>query len=280
MSSQPRPRLRAAALLATATAVVVSSLALSSSPAVAADGISEGRALVRIDSPEARVTKVGKSSYRIVLPASSPGQWLGARPDAQGRQRPRVGNLNAGKLAKAWGKFHYNKWVWATLAWTSSDSDVTQGVPVQLGRPKVTPDGVRFDFTSSIAVPTTLKNMSLNLDQAPKSRRATRSTPSPGPWNVYENVWASATGGTGTTVTANIYSSASGPCWTAALTTVHFSSSVGTLTCDSVTFKDSNTTLPAGAQADFAKNTALLTVILSMPDCAPYSTTHSIGLWF
>jgi hypothetical protein len=269
-----------AAVLATSAALAVSGLVFSGAPAQAGEGIGKGRALVRIDAPEARVTKVGKNSYRIVLPAASTGQWLGERTGADGKQRPRVGDLTARKLVKRWSNFRYSSnWVWATLAWTAPDSNANQGTPVQLRRPKLTSAGVRFDFTSTSAVPEILKDMSLNLNRAPKAGQNPRSTPVPGPWNVYADVWAGVSGGTSTSVTASIYSSA-GTCWSAGLTTNRFWASVGsTLSCGAVTFRDSNTSLPAGAQADFTKRTAIMTVTLNLPGCDPFPSTHAIGAW-
>lgn len=264
-----------------AASLVAASLAFTSAPAHAqGDGVGKGRALVRIDAPEARVTKLGKHKYRIVLPAGATGQWLGEREGADGAKRPRVGDLTAGKLAKAWKNFRYSSdWTWATVAWKSPDSKLTQGAPVQLNQPRLTAAGVSFDFTSRRDIPQTLEGMSINVARAPRAGETPRAAPVPGPWNVYSDVWVGISNGTSSSVTANIYSS-TGNCWSAGMTkSRNWASLAPTLSCGVVTFRDGNTSLPAATQADFTWKTAIMDATLDLPGCDPFPSTHSIGAW-
>lgn len=261
--------------------LVVTSLACASVPVQAeGNGVGKGRALVRIDAAEARVTTLGRDRYRIVLPASATGQWLGERKGADGSKRPRVGDLTAGKLAKAWTNFRYSSgWTWATVAWKSPDSKLTQGSPVQLERPKLTAAGVSFDFTSRRDMPQTLEGMSINVARAPRAGETPRAMPVPGPWNVYDDVWVGISGGTASSVTANIYSS-TGNCWSAGMTkNRNWASVAPTLSCGVVTFRDGNTSLPAATQADFTWMTAIMDATLDLPGCDPFPSSHAIGAW-
>ncbi|MGI9197227.1 MAG: hypothetical protein ACR2KE_07155 [Candidatus Nanopelagicales bacterium] len=150
----------------TTAALVASAVVMSSAPAEA-EGVGSGRAVIRIDAPTATVTKVGKHAYRMVLPEGATGQWMGERPDARGRQVTRVGDLTAGKLANRWTKFRYAKApVYTTLMWNSESADPGYAL-IMLDKPKMTDAGVRFDFTSRAAIPTTMSDVSINISRAP-----------------------------------------------------------------------------------------------------------------
>ena len=159
---------RLLSVLAAAGLVAASSLALGVAPASAAgEGVGSGRALVRIDSPTATVVKTGKNSYRMVLPPDSSGQWMGERTSDSGATQVRVGDLTAKKLSTKWTKFRYtSQGVPSTLAWMTSDGP--SAALVRLSQPKVTDAGVRFDFTSPFAIPSRLKDVSINVQRAPK----------------------------------------------------------------------------------------------------------------
>lgn len=158
------PRLLSA--LAAVGLVAASSLALGTAPA-SAEGVGSGRALIHIDAPTATVIKTGKNSYRMVLPPDSSGQWMGERTNDAGTTQVRVGDLTAKKLSTRWTKFRYtSRAVPSTLAWMTSDGP--SAAAVRLSQPKVTDAGVRFDFTSPFAIPTRLKDVSINIQRAPK----------------------------------------------------------------------------------------------------------------
>lgn len=151
-----------------AAGLAASSLALGAAPASASgEGIGSGRALVRIDAPTATVVKTGKNSYRMILPPDSSGQWMGERTNAAGKTQVRVGDVTAKKLSTKWTRFRYtSKAVPSTIAWMTSDGP--SAALVRLTQPKVTDAGVRFDFTSPLAIPSRLQDVSINVSRAPE----------------------------------------------------------------------------------------------------------------
>ena len=159
------------------TVIALSTLTLISTPAQAADsqtGVGSGRAVIRIDASEANVKKTGKHSYRMILPEISTGQWMGERANVNGKLRTRVGDLTAGKLAKRWTNFRYGKApVYTTLLWKTKSSAPGTAV-VMLSQPKITDEGVRFDFTSRFEIPKVLSDVSINIARAPGADRSTR----------------------------------------------------------------------------------------------------------
>lgn len=56
-----------------------------------------GKAIVRIDAPKIKVEKMSQSQYRITLPTSAKGQWLGTR-----QKTLMVGTLTARDLVDGW----------------------------------------------------------------------------------------------------------------------------------------------------------------------------------
>lgn len=257
-------------------------------------GIGSGRALVRIDAPHTRVTKVGTHSYRMVLPASSAGQWLGERTDAQGRRQARVGDLTAGKLATAWTKFRYtSSGVMAALTWTDASGGQRAGAPVRLSQPKVTSNGVRFEFTSTRSVPQTLHNLSINLRRAPGVGPAVRATNTSNKVQILGSTWEGlrvTSGG----VEVLIYTAAdgsgtlppSGPyCWSATLTSGMPIASLGAgITCgpgtpSQVGFKDRYSSPAEGGKGDFTHKVAFIDATLYIPGHDPYPYTAMVGSW-
>jgi hypothetical protein len=152
--------------IAAAVGLTASTLLLASQPAQASEGIGAGRAYIHLPAPSATVVKTGKDSYRMFLPPSTSGQWMGERTNDAGVTRTRVGELTAEKLSTRWSKFRYtSKGVLSTLVWNSSE-DMSTAL-VRLTRPTVTDAGIRFDFTSKFDIPSTLEDMSINLQRAP-----------------------------------------------------------------------------------------------------------------
>lgn len=171
---------RVAACLASlcVTAAVTLAIAAPASSVEAKTGIGRGQALVYIDSPTATVVKTGKRSYSMTLAPDSSGQWMGERPDAKGNTSTRVGDITAKKLSNKWSSFRYtDASIPATLAWASSDG-MTSAL-VKLSRPKITDAGVRFDFTSPFTIPSTLTDVSINLQRAPVKSPARSSSSTP-----------------------------------------------------------------------------------------------------
>jgi len=148
--------------------LTASTMLLASQPAHA-EGIGAGRAYIHLPAPSATVVKTGKDSYRMILPPSTSGQWMGERTNDAGVTRTRVGDLTAKKLSTRWSKFRYtSKGVPSTLVWNTSEGMST--AVVRLTRSVVTDAGVRFDFTSKFDIPSTLEDMSINLQRAPGKR--------------------------------------------------------------------------------------------------------------
>lgn len=159
---------------ASLAALAASFLVVMSSPAQA-EGVSSGRAVIRLDATSATVTKVGRNTYRMVLPEETTGQWMGERSKANGKRMVRVGDLTAGKLAKNWSNFRYGKSkAYTTLIWNNAQPNA-KGAVVKLGQPTITSSGVRLEFTTREKVPGSMKNVTVNLARAPRSGDATRS---------------------------------------------------------------------------------------------------------
>lgn len=183
-------------------------------PAHAVDqkqGIGSGRALVYIDSPNATVVKTGKHSYTMTLSPESSGQWMGERTDAAGNKRTRVGDITAKKLSNKWGNFRYAKAaVPATLAWVSSDGP--SAALVKLSRPKTTDAGVRFDFTSIRRIPSSLTDVSINLQRA--AGKGARSTDSYN-LNITGDLWIGANYVADNEINTRVYNASNNnTCWT------------------------------------------------------------------
>lgn len=211
MSTSTRRILAATA----AVAVTASALVMVGQPAQSREGetgIGKGRALVYVEAPTATVTKTGKNSYRMVLPPGSTGQWMGERTDVEGNTRTRVGDLTAKKLSKKWTSFRYgDAAVPATLAWMGSDAMAS--ALVRLSRPKVTDSGVRFDFTSKSRIPSTLEDVSINLQRAPGKSQA-RSTDAYN-FQVSGDLWIGANVVNSTKINTRVYNdSNNNTCWT------------------------------------------------------------------
>lgn len=175
-------------------------------------GIGRGQALVYIDSPTATVIKTGKRSYTMTLPPDSTGQWMGERTDDKGKTSTRVGDITAKKLSKKWSNFRYtDASVPATLSWAASDG-MTSAL-VKLSRPKITDAGVRFAFTSPVAIPSTLTDVSINLQRA-RGKSQIRSTDSYN-FQISGDLWIGANAPNSNEINSRIYNASNNnTCWT------------------------------------------------------------------
>ena len=160
-------------VIATATMCLTLMGLTSPSPATAAE-IGTGRAIIRIDAPTATVSKNPDGSFTLTIPSGSKGQFLGERPDSNGKERLRVGNVSAKQLSSKWKDFKYtSSGAKATIAWDASKRS-WKGAIVKLFKPVVTSSGVTFKFTSKRGLPASLKDVAVNLQRAPqKSVRKT-----------------------------------------------------------------------------------------------------------
>lgn len=199
-----------AALSATAAASLA--IAAPASSVEAKTGIGRGQALVYIDSPTATVIKTGNRSYFMTLAPDSTGQWMGERTDDTGKTSTRVGDITAKKLSRKWGNFRYtDASVPATLSWTTSDG--ISSALVKLSRPKITDAGVRFDFTSPFAIPSTLIDVSINLQRAPRKPQV-RATDSYN-FQISGDLWIGANAPYSNQINSRIYNASNNnTCWT------------------------------------------------------------------
>lgn len=141
-------------------------LGIGSSSASAAE-IGSGRAIIRIDAPSAQVDKKAFGAYTLTIPTGSTGQWMGERPGAAGKSGLRVGNVSAKQLSSKWKDFRYTaSGARATLTWNTGTNK--QYASVRLTRPTVTDSGVTFALLSHSSFPAKLKNVTINLELAPK----------------------------------------------------------------------------------------------------------------
>jgi hypothetical protein len=122
-----------------------------------------GKAIVRIDAPKIDVEEVGQNQYRITLPSSAKGQWLGTR-----QKTLMIGELTARDLVKGWSALGHKRdsKVATTIKWKPAGAKV-QFMPVQISQAKKFADGrTAFVVTSVSALPSQLTNASLNLARA------------------------------------------------------------------------------------------------------------------
>lgn len=264
----------------TASALVASAMVMSSAPAQA-EGIGSGRAVIRIDAPTATVTKVGKHAYRMVLPEGTTGQWMGERPNARGKQITRVGDLTAGKLANRWTKFRYAKApVYTTLMWNSESADPGYAL-IMLDKPKVTDEGVRFDFTSRADIPLSMSDVTINIARAPLDAGSTRAY---GVQDAVVSGWMVVWINSGSPKLAygRIFdSSGSGVnCWGGANGNMLVSGnmSVGSSTCAGIAYEDYVTSSgPYGVQVKFTPSSALFSLNVTPPNAATFHYSHTFN---
>lgn len=161
---------------ASAAALSLGLIALGSATSSAsAAGIGSGRALVRIDAPNATVSKNADGSYVLTVPANSTGQFFGERPDKSGKKSLRVGDVSAKQLIRKWQDFRYTSaGVPTTIAWNAKKASTMEGILVRLFKPTVTPEGITFRFTTKQYAPESLKDVTVNLQRAPE--RSSRTT--------------------------------------------------------------------------------------------------------
>lgn len=148
----------------------------------------------------------------MTLAPDSSGQWMGERTDAKGNTSTRVGDITAKKLSNKWSSFRYtDASIPATLAWASSDG-MTSAL-VKLSRPKITDSGVRFDFTSPFTIPSTLTDVSINLQRAPKKAQV-RATDSYN-FQVSGDLWIGSNAPYSNQINSRIYNASNNnTCWT------------------------------------------------------------------
>lgn len=249
-------------------------------------GIGKGRALVYVETPSATVTKVGKNSYRMILPPGSTGQWMGERTDSKGNTQTRVGDINAKKLSNKWTRFRYgDAAVPATLAWVASDGP--SSALVRVSRPKVTDKGVRFDFTSKFTIPSTLTDVSINLQRAQGNPQA-RSTDTYN-LNVTGDLWLGGNVTDDDEVNTRIYNASNNnTCWTGSgAKVIYFGDptqySVAANTCASVAY--TNQLSSYGVDVTWPTERGgvqgALTYYLSVtpPNAAPFQFTQQLMSW-
>lgn len=256
---------------ATAAALVAAAVVVSSSPAQA-EGVGSGRAVVRIDAPSATVIKTGKNSYRMVLPEGTTGQWMGERPDAQGKQITRVGDLTAGKLANRWTRFRYSSSpVYTTLTWDDG-SHVPSAALVMLSRPRVTDQGVRFEFTSRADLPRTLSDVSLHVSRAPGAGDGPRKSGQPQSAVVTGTMMVAINFDSMGRVLGRIYSSPSTNCWGGdSGAKVGSNTSVGSGTCGGIPYADYETIAPPfGIAFDPTRNQVYFNLNVTPAGQSPY----------
>lgn len=259
----------------TAAALVASAMVMSSAPAQA-EGIGSGRAVIRIDAPTATVTKVGKHAYRMVLPEGTTGQWMGERPDAQGKQITRVGDLTAGKLANRWTKFRYAKApVYTTLMW-NSESAAPGYALIMLDKPKMTDAGVRFDFTSRADIPRSMRDVTVNIARAPGKGDSTRAL---GVQDAVVTgtmvVWINAA--SAVAVVGRIFDSSGGSCWggTDGIL-LSKSTSVGSGTCAGIAYQNYTTSSnPYGFSFAPPPSRVLVSLNVTPPNQTAYHYSQS-----
>ncbi|MGI9197395.1 MAG: hypothetical protein ACR2KE_08020 [Candidatus Nanopelagicales bacterium] len=252
-------------------AIAASALVAAGTPAQA-QGIGSGRAVVRIDAPSATVIKVGKHSYRMLLPEGATGQWMGERPNAAGTRVTRVGDLTAAKLAKRWTKFRYSiAPVYTTLTWDDG-SHIPGAALVMLSPPRVTDKGVRFDFTSRADLPRTMSNVSLHVSRAARAGDGARSSGAPQSAVVTGTMTVGISFDSTGRVLGRIYSAPSTNCWGGSSgSKVGSSTSVGSGTCGGIPYADYETIPPAfGISLDSVRNEVFFNLNVTPPGQASY----------
>jgi hypothetical protein len=235
-----------------ALALAGGALVVASAPAQAkGEGIGSGKALVRLDVPTVTVTKIGKSTYRMVLPEGTTGQWMGERPNDRGKQVVRVGDLTAAKLSKRWTNFRYSDQpAYTTLIWNndSPDREVAVG---RLSRPRITDGGVRIDFTTPFTLPTQMDDVTINLARAShKPRGGVQTAVLVGSMAAWMNA-ASLT-----SVNVKLYNTSGGDCWGGSngvnLNSNYRTVSVGSGSCAGTSYTNYVTSTPYGVAANFS----------------------------
>ena len=263
---------------AIAVALVASAVVMSSAPAQA-EGVGSGRAVIRIDAPTATVIKTGKHSYRMVLPEGTTGQWMGERPDAQGKQITRVGDLTAGKLANRWTRFRYAKApVYTTLLWDAQSANPGVAV-IMLDKPKVTAKGVRFDFTSRTAIPRSMSDVKINISRAPRTSDRTQTGVQDAVVSGTMVVWINV--GSSKGVYGRIYDSNGPNCWGGSSGTLLNSTtpnSVGSGTCAGIPYQNYVTgSSPYGVALRYTDSYVLFDINVTPPGMTTYQYSHGFS---
>lgn len=265
--------------------LATTALVLAAPPAAQAQGVGSGQAVIRLDAPTATVTKTGKNSYRMFLPEGTTGQWMGERPDAQGKSKVLVGDITAKKLSNRWGNFRYTKsGAYATLVWNNLAPEVSSAV-VKLSEPKMTDKGVRFDFTSRSAIPKTMSDVTLNIARAAGAKvRGTTYTATIADALTTSLEVVDPNG----QVKARIYNVGNNnTCWGVATINGHQSVAVNTNTCDNIPYTNwvtggvtygVSTQFPCGppdCRPGTNQGSALFNLKISPPGQDSYQWTHS-----
>lgn len=282
----PRRRSGVHALLSTSAVIAIagSVMAFAQAPAHAA-GIGSGRALIRLETDSPKIVNEGSDRYRLVLPARTPGRWLGERTDARGRQTVRIGDLTAKKLSKRWTRFRYgSEGALATLTWNSR-TERTTGVLIRMQKPRMTKSGVSVSFRaiSSQPIPATLKDVALNIQRAAKSTRSTAAV------DLVMQLWYSVDVEDPTSnVTGRIYNSGNdNTCWSEAMEASTTDSSdytkdIPNNTCDTVAYTDgvATTLFPEGTSDGGESWLYLSLTPPSDSDVAPFVYNNLVYSWY
>jgi hypothetical protein len=233
-----------------------------------AAGISAGRAVIHIDARTATVTQQADGSYEIAMPKGTIGQWMGDRTSANGKKRVRVGYLTGEELVSGWKKFRYiSSGIGATLVWEPSCGQFEHVAVHVVGKPRRTATGVTFTVTSRKSLPSTLKDVSIHLQRAPKKGFIARpmtaniSSSSDAPYTVVidqtvtilDNLMVSSNINTNTPNNFSVtIHNGSNQCWSHAWNNINnqYEASVGSNTCDLIYYTDYYTgSQPYGAGA-------------------------------
>lgn len=233
--------------------------------------IGTGPAVSHVDAAKATVTKLADNLYSISMPKRTSGQWMGVRR-IKGKNKIKVGDLTAKQLSVGWSRLLYTSSpVRGTLTWKECCNKM-QSEPVHIvGKPKRTSRGVIFNITSIRSLPPTLNEMSIHLAHASNDQvnqpHSTRSAfaqssdlittfPSTQTENIIDDLWISSYNQTDTSVELRIYNSSNNnTCWSYTWnyipdnypTSTH---SVGSNTCDNVSYTNGDTAIPYGGRVE------------------------------
>jgi hypothetical protein len=221
-----RPWRASFALLVAVVTIASGSTAAYATPDLLVGG---GKAIVRIDAPKIDVEKVSQGQYRITLPASAKGQWLGTR-----KKTLMIGELSALNLVNGWSALGYKKdsKVAAAIKWKPAGAKV-QLIPAQVTQAKKLADGrTVFDVTSEFLLPSQLTNASLNL------ARSSGATPRSYPKNftysfTNDLVMRSQVQGDMGAAVETLQSTQAGTCWTK---TLNDFASLDSVSCNGTSF--------------------------------------------
>lgn len=127
-----------------------------------------GKALVRLESGNAKVVKQAKDTYRIVLPNEAKATWFGEQ---------RNGKVGAGAfrhqgLVEGWKALGNGPSVPATLTWLAKDKSGKVYAPGSVSAPRIDAKGrLTFTATTTANVPAAPQQFTINIARARKQMR-------------------------------------------------------------------------------------------------------------